>query len=293
MATIFFVDDDPASELVVENLRHRGHDVHRSASVDDALRNIDLIAKGDLVVLDLIMPGSPEVSGNSDGTHSTGMLVFREIRRRRADVPILVFTANQDLAHVSVIEADQHARYISRWSSPKFQEFVEIVHKMLGIRSRPVPTLRAFIVHGHDDRTKLEVKNYIQNTLGLPEPIILHEQPSLGRTLIEKFEDLSTTAELAFVLLTPDDHIAGPSEGDAEKRRARQNVILELGFFLGTLGRLSGRVFLLYKGPLDLPSDLSGLIYVDISKGIEAVSDQIRREIAAIRAELLVEGDGA
>ena len=68
-----------------------------------------------------------------------------------------------------------------------------------------------------------------------------------------------------------------------EKRRARQNVILELGFFLGTLGRRSGRVFLLYKGPLELPSDLGGVVYIDISKGIEAVSDQIRREIVAIR----------
>jgi CheY-like chemotaxis protein len=282
MATIFFVDDDFASELIVENLKHRGHDVERASSIDEALRKVDLIAQSDLVVLDLIMPGSPQVSDTPSGESSTGMLVFRELRRRRADLPILVYTANQDPAHVNVIEGDQYARYISRWSSPKFQEFVAIVHEMLGVQPK-TPPLRAFIVHGHDNKTKLELKNYLQNTLGLPEPIILHEQPSLGRTLIEKFEDLSAATELAFVLLTPDDRNANPADGDVEKRRARQNVILELGFFLGTLGRRSGRVFLLYKGPLELPSDLGGVIYVDIGKGIEAVSDQIRLEVAAIR----------
>jgi CheY-like chemotaxis protein len=282
MATIFFVDDDFASELIIENLRYRGHDVQRASSVDEALQDADRIAKSDLVVLDLIMPSSAAVSVTPDGARSTGMLVFRELRRRRADLPILVYTANQDPAHVSVIEADHYARYISRWSSPKFQEFVAVVYEMLGIQPQG-PGLRAFIVHGHDDQTKLEVKNYLQNTLGLPEPIILHEEPSLGRTLIEKFEDLSATTELAFVLLTPDDRLASPSDGDAEKRRARQNVILELGFFLGLLGRRSGRVFLLYKGPLELPSDLSGLSYIDIGEGIEAVSDQVRRELSAIR----------
>jgi CheY-like chemotaxis protein len=282
MATIFLVDDDFASELIVENLRHRGHDVHRAPCVDDALGDINRIANSDLVVLDLVMPASSQASGSADGERSTGMLVFRELRRRRKDLPILVYTANQDPAQVSVIEADPYARYISRWSSPKFDEFIEIVHGMLGIRTEG-PALRAFIVHGHDEQTKLAVKNYLQNTLGLPEPIILHEQATIGRTLIEKFEDLSAATELAFVILTPDDQPASPTEGDSQKRRARQNVILELGFFLGTLGRRTGRVFLLYKGPLELPSDLGGLIYIDIGQGIEAASDQIRREIAAIR----------
>lgn len=283
MAKIFFVDDDFAAELVVENLRQRGHDVQRMSSADEALANAEQIANSDLVVLDLIMPQSNDMSAGprSDGVRSTGMLVFRDLRRRRGELPILVFTANQDPALIDVIKEDRYARYISRWSAPSFQEFVAIVHQMLGIE--PAKTLRrVFIVHGHDDKTKLEVKNYLQNTLGLPEPIILHEQPNLGRTLIEKFEDLATPSDLVFVLLTPDDLPAVPTSSDPAKRRARQNVILELGFFLGALGRRSGRVFLLYKGPLELPSDLSGVVYFDIGSGIGSISDQIRLELAAI-----------
>src|ERR1039458_1736205 len=283
MAKIFIIDDDFASELIVENLRQRGHDAERLSTVDSAVRDADRIAAGDLVVLDVIMPRSAAGSAESvDGARSTGMAVFRELRRRRADLPTRVFTANQDPALVEVVNADRCARYISRWSGPKLKELVDIIHEILGIV--PVdPPRRPFIVHGHDNKTKLEVKNYLQNILRLPEPIILHEQPSIGRTLIEKFEDLSAAADLVFVLLTPDDHLADPAGGNAEKRRARQNVILEMGFFLGSLGRRSGRILLLFKGPLDLPSDLSGVVYIDIGAGVEAAGEQIRREVEAVR----------
>jgi len=285
MATIFLVDDDLASELIVDNLRYRGHSVERVSSINEALQNAERIARSDLVILDLIMPGSSDRSATApDGERCTGMLVYRELRQRRTDLPILVFTANQDPSPIGVIEVDPHAKYISRWSSPKLQELVAIMHQMIGIDPTP-PIPRPFIVHGHDTKTKLEVKNYIQNTLGLPEPIILREEPSLGRTLIEKFEELAVGVELVFVLLTPDDLPATPTDGDVEKRRARQNVILELGFFLGALGRRSGRVFLLYKGPLELPSDLSGVVYLDIGLGVEAVGEQIRKEIDAIRRQ--------
>ena len=68
--------------------------------------------------------------------------------------------------------------------------------------------------------------------------------------------------ELVFVLLTPDDIVAGPSDTDTEKRRARQNIIFEMDFFLGKLGRTSGRVLLLYKDVLDIPSDIAGIGYI-------------------------------
>jgi len=42
--------------------------------------------------------------------------------------------------------------------------------------------------------------------------------------------------------------------------RARQNVILELGYFLGLLKR--HRVCALYKGNVELPSDYHGIVYV-------------------------------
>jgi hypothetical protein len=113
-----------------------------------------------------------------------------------------------------------------------------------------------FIVHGHDKTTKELVARFIEK-LGL-KPIILHEQPDKGRTIIEKFEDHSTVG-FAIVLLTPDDVGAPIEQQDKLKPRARQNVIFELGFFIGKLGR--NHVCALYKGDIEIPSDYKGVLY--------------------------------
>ena len=138
--------------------------------------------------------------------------------------------------------------------------------------------MKTFIVHGHDSEAKLSLKNYIQNTLKMDEPIILAEKASGGLTIIEKFERYSDECNLVFILLTPDDKYTSDN-----KCRARQNVIFEMGYFLGKLGRKSGQVILLYKGNLELPNDISGLVYINIDNGIEAAGEQIRREIEALR----------
>ena len=139
----------------------------------------------------------------------------------------------------------------------------------------------AFIVHGHDEAALLELKNYIQNTLGWREPIVLREQPSSGKTLIEKFEEHAHRVDCVFVLLTPDDKVVASNSND-EKRRSRQNVVFELGFFCGALERRSGRILLLHRGPQELPSDIAGVVWIDISKGIAAAGESIRKEVAVL-----------
>ena len=92
------------------------------------------------------------------------------------------------------------------------------------------------------------------------EPVILHQQPNKGCTIIEKFED-HPVVDFAVVLLTPDDLGALAANGDDLKPRARKNVILELGFFLGKLGR--ERVCSLVKGDVETPSDYDGVVYTE------------------------------
>ena len=80
------------------------------------------------------------------------------------------------------------------------------------------------------------------------------------------------------ILLTPDDLVV---KEDTEKQlHARQNVIFELGYFVGKFGRKSGRVLLLYGGDLEIPSDLLGIIYIDVSKGITSAGEKLRRDLA-------------
>ena len=144
-----------------------------------------------------------------------------------------------------------------------------------------INNLQTFIVHGHNEALKLGLKNYIQNTLKFKEPIILDEQPSSGRSIFEKFEEYAKKCDLVFVLLTPDDRWECSGE-----RRARQNVILELGYFLGKFGRKSGRVILLYQGELDIPSDIAGIIYIKVETTIEEVGERIRKEIDELQKKI-------
>jgi predicted nucleotide-binding protein len=141
--------------------------------------------------------------------------------------------------------------------------------------------IRSFIVHGHDDLSLFQLKDYLQNTLGLGKPTVLREMPGGGKTLIEKFERNASEVQLVFVLLTPDDTVIDPARSNDLRRRARQNVIFELGFFLGKLGRTSGRILLLHKGPVEIPSDIAGVEYIDISNGILSAGENIRRELRA------------
>lgn len=134
-----------------------------------------------------------------------------------------------------------------------------------GTKVRTPPNLgskRVFIVHGHDEGTKETVARYLAK-LAL-SPIILHEQPNQGKTIIEKFETYSDVA-FALVLLTPDD--VGHPKDDPSKAspRARQNVVLELGFFMGSLGR--SHVCVLYKEGVEIPSDYQGVTYVPLDAG--------------------------
>ena len=139
----------------------------------------------------------------------------------------------------------------------------------------PISGSKVFLVHGHDESAKESTARFLEK-LSL-EAIILHEQPNAGRTIIEKVECYAEVA-FAVVLLTPDD-IGGKQESEpAFKSRARQNVILELGFFLGRLGRK--HVAALIKGDVEKPSDYDGVAYIPMDQA-GAWKFELARELKA------------
>lgn len=121
---------------------------------------------------------------------------------------------------------------------------------------------RVFLVHGHDDRIKVTAARFLEK-LGLPV-VILHERANAGRTIIEKFEEESASANFAVVLLTADD-VGSVKDEPLQKARARQNVVFELGYFIGVLGR--SRVVALREPGVELPSDYSGVVYIELDSG--------------------------
>ncbi|UAJ10670.1 TIR domain-containing protein [Glacieibacterium megasporae] len=116
---------------------------------------------------------------------------------------------------------------------------------------------RVFIVHGHDAEARETAARFLGN-IGF-EPVILHEQANRGRTVIEKVEANSDVG-FAIVLLTPDD-LGRARDGADLEPRARQNVLLELGYFIAKLGR--DRVCALKRGDVVIPSDFAGVVWTD------------------------------
>jgi len=117
---------------------------------------------------------------------------------------------------------------------------------------------KVFVVHGHDDGPR-EAACRLLERLGLT-PVVLFEQPNEGQTIIEKFEKHASDADFAIVILSPDDTGYAAAEQAKARPRARQNVVLELGYFTGKLGRQN--VVVIHKGEVELPSDYHGVLYV-------------------------------
>jgi len=146
-----------------------------------------------------------------------------------------------------------------------------------------------FIVHGRDIEPVKELKAML-NEIGL-NPIVLHEQPSGSRTIVEKLERYSDVG-YAFVILSPDDlalpdtlPIIPPLPPELPfKHRARQNVVLEFGYFMGLLGR--DRVCCLYKGDVELPSDMHGIVYIPFKESVEECRHKIIKELKAAGYEI-------
>ena len=135
---------------------------------------------------------------------------------------------------------------------------------------------KVFFVHGHDNELKQEVARFIEK-LGL-DAVILHEQASEGKTIIEKIEKYSDVG-YAIVLYTECDKGYDKNKPNEIKNRARQNVVFEHGYLIAKLGR--ERVCALVKGDVEKPGDISGVLYVSYDeKG--AWKNEVAKEMKTV-----------
>jgi hypothetical protein len=133
-----------------------------------------------------------------------------------------------------------------------------------------------FVVHGTNEHRREQVARFAGQVVGNETPVIvLREQANQGQTLLEKFESSAAEARYAIVLLTADDE--GKAVGGTDfELRARQNVVFELGFFFGKLGR--DRVAVLYEEGVRRPSDIEGLVYIALDD-VDGWKLQLAREM--------------
>lgn len=274
---ILLVEDDLFfAQIVSEFLIDNGFNTHIVKNTHEAIN----IALEDYTaaIIDIMLPNDETLSGISSdearGGYFAGIALTRRYRKRKPKFPIVLFSQE--------IYGGEAKRWADKNGIPfvfKYEDRSRLILALyeLGV-AIDVEGPRAFIVHGHDEALLMELKAYLQNTLKWPEPIVLREHANRGRTIIEKIEEYSRVLDWVFVIISPDDKAFDPMSDD-DKRRGRQNVIFELGFFYGLIGRLEGRVIVLKKGNVEIPSDIHGIVWINVDNGIRASGEDIRREI--------------
>jgi predicted nucleotide-binding protein len=154
---------------------------------------------------------------------------------------------------------------------------------------------KVFIVHGTDHEPANELKAILED-VNL-QPLILEDLPCASKTIVEKLE-MYSNVDFAFVILTPDDKgcqsgtvanlissfasaMKPPTGGvwlQMLQSRARQNAILEFGYFIGKLGR--EKVCYLRKETVEIPSDMNGIVYIPFVSSIKEIRQKILKELA-------------
>lgn len=238
---ILVVDDEKSQREILEMiLTGEGYNVTIAPSGESALK-LARERDFDLVVTDYKMTGMD------------GIELLSELLIHDSSIPVIILTT-----HGSV----ELAKAALRLGAFDFVEKPFMREDLIEIVKRALSNKAVFIVHGHDEGAKESVARYLEK-LKL-KPIILHEQPNAGRTIIEKFERYSKVS-FVIVLLTPDDIFNVRNVKPRKLLRARQNVIFELGYFIGLLGR--SNVCALYKEGVEIPSDYQGVLFIPMDAG--------------------------
>lgn len=249
-ATILFADNDQDFlRTRKEFLEQDGYQVFTAANPVEA-RNVLESGQVDVAVIDI------RLRDDHDERDQSGLYLAKEVA---PSIPKIILTNHPSwtYAREMLIPDEQGWRaavdFIAKEEGPD-----ALLHAI----RKAIATHKVFIVHGHDEAAKMTVARFVER-LGL-RPVILQEESSAGRTIIEKFED-SSNVNFAIVLLTPDDLGATRAMASANlQSRARQNVIFELGYFIGKLGR--NRVCALFKEGVELPSDYQGVVYLEMDQ---------------------------
>ena len=185
-------------------------------------------------------------------------------------------------ARSNLITAVPDAAYLSDKAKDITREILDEAEASVSTETIPSrsggTSNKIFVVYGHDTQA-LDQTEILLLRWGL-EPVILRDRASEGRTVIEKIEANSDVG-FGIVLLTPDDLgcVAQKNPDQELKPRARQNVILEWGYLMAKVGRR--RVACLVKEQVEMPSDLHGIVRINIGADVKSSAPEIARELRA------------
>jgi predicted nucleotide-binding protein len=119
------------------------------------------------------------------------------------------------------------------------------------------------------------------------DPIILDEQSKEHLTIIEKLEKYAEDVSFAVVLFSPDDKVYNENQkSDSVKSRARQNVILELGYFIGKLKRKNVATLFKKDPEFEFPSDYWGVSYIEYEENSTHWQLELVKELKSLEYDV-------
>lgn len=276
MPKILIVDDDFYYSSNLRDYLSRNFTYHVDIA-NDIKSAINLINEFiyDIIILDIMMPlndSSVYTTGNTDG-YWTGVFLFKHVKTRlyKNNTLTIFITNHEDYIIENFIEANasECADGLTYAVAKKSSHLFKIVAKHIKLYLYNKPNI--LIVHGHEYKTRDMLEAFLMDSFNDPHIVIMEKEGIKGETLIEKFEKLVLMSDIALVLLSSDN----------KRNNPRTNVVFELGFLLGSYGRLKNKIIILKNGSVTLPSDIHGLEYFDISNGIddEVVRKGLLKEI--------------
>ena len=172
--------------------------------------------------------------------------------------------------HAQGKETDEHERVAALFGKTKVPSEIRPASPQPAPAQSPLP--KVFVAYGHDTVCRKELELLLRQ-LKL-DPIVLSDRAPDGKTIIEALEK-NADVQHAVVLMTPDDEGHPTGQSEIKKPRARQNVVFELGVFVGKLGR--PKVAILKKGELEMPSNIDGIVYFGFRNEVSEIKNKLAR----------------
>jgi hypothetical protein len=254
------------SDPVADHLKvYGGFQVYLGRTIEQALCLARQYPTLRFIAMDM---GIPDVEGAAP-LPLAGIVLLRELTQILPKAKIYIksgLTLKSEAKGFIQAYSKSVVRLGGPWNPEEIVEKAKIAYSEGGMQ----PSV--FIVHGHGSDALSALIALVKNDLRLGEPMVIKNEPEAGRVIIEKFEEYAQRADLVFALLTPDDRAE-------TSLRSRQNVIFEIGYFTAALGRKSGKLILLHHGATEKPSDMNGLLTIDITGGVRQAASKIRNEL--------------
>ncbi len=260
MRRVLIVDDEALTAMLMADVVvDIGHESVSASTVADGKRLIEE-QDFDYYLFDVNIGGQISID-----------TLWRATRKKFPTVPIIFYSGYAASDLKGFVGSDANTHFLLKPVAP--EEFQRLVRSFeFGLKS-----LNIFIVHGRDHEALGQMEVFLRDRLGHDKPHILARSFGANATFIEKLEQAKDSADACLVLITPDDvNVPAPR---ARTKRMRQNVLFELGFFMGAFGRKSGRVIVFTIGDVEIPSDLAGVDFVRVTDGFAAITDDIVDEI--------------